>query len=435
LRICLASIHPRALSGQIDALVGLARELKNGGHEVCVVSAFDEARLLDDRLALSDGDRGRLLPKLARIRRIFATLQRRAIGADVVHFNLPTPAFGLLADLLQARVTAPVVVGYEAHMAPISHLIRPGYLLSAPQFYLPRLCVNNGLVARLSSRRAARYIVSSQLQSTELASLGVEPTRIAEIPNVIDLSKCRPCSPALARRSLGLPGGKLIGYLGHFNHVKGVDCLVDAFAEVARMLPDARLVIAWSGLGASAPIQAAIRRLGLADRVIMVGKVDVASFMAAVDVVALPYRLTIGQAAFPGVVLEAMAMGVPLVTSDLPLLREMVADGETALLCPPEDRMALARQIVRLLTDRELARQMTANQKTVVARRFETELLARRYEKVYEDVIDEQARILQPAERRHDVRPTAVRRAERPMGERARTDAGASTPAAKRKSA
>src|SRR5581483_7129621 len=108
MRICLASIHPRALSGQIDGLVGLARELGRRGHRVRVVSAFAEDALLGhDRLGLAGGDRGALLPKLARIRRIERALERSAGDADVIQLNLPTPAFSALADLLQWRVDVP----------------------------------------------------------------------------------------------------------------------------------------------------------------------------------------------------------------------------------------------------------------------------------------------------------------------------------------
>lgn len=114
----------------------------------------------------------------------------------------------------------------------------------------------------------------------------------------------------------------------------------------------------------------------MAERVIRLGKIDVATLLAAADVVALPYRMTIGQAAFPGVIHEAMAMAVPLVTTDLPLLREVVEDGYTALLCPPENPAALARKVVILLADRDLARSMVVNQAAVMAGRFRPAFLA-----------------------------------------------------------
>ncbi|MBI3966616.1 MAG: glycosyltransferase family 4 protein [Chloroflexi bacterium] len=436
MRICLASIHPRALSGQIDCLAGLARELTVLGHEVRVVSAFEEAALLHgDRLALCDGDGGALLPKVGRIRRILGALARHAAEADVVHFNLPTPAFALLADVLQMHTQTPVVVGYEAHLAPFGELLGSRRLLAAPLFYLPRLAINNALIARLTVRRAARYIVSSQMQAAELVATGADPARVVVIPNVIDAGKLPSYSRREARWQLGLPPGRLVVYIGHYHDVKGVDVLAAAFAHIARAIPEARLILAWSGLGSPRPVESIIAREGLSDRVVRFGKVDVAKALASADVVALPYRLSIGQAAYPGLVLETMVVGRPLVTTDLPLLRELVADSQTALLCPPDSPAALADSVLRLLADHELAGRLVAAQKSAMRRRFRPSLLTRQYEKVYEDVLAEQARVLRPALGSDLVRSAALRRAKRGMGEPARARVGPERAAADRKSA
>jgi glycosyltransferase involved in cell wall biosynthesis len=439
MRICLASIHPRALSGQIEALVGLAGEMRALGHTVRVVSAFPEEQLLGgDRLRLAEGDRGALLPKIARIRRVLGELAAAAAGADVLHVNLPTPAFSMLADWLRARTSVPVVVGYEAHLAPVGELLRPRRLLGAPGFYLPRLLVNNRFVARLTSHRADRYVVSSQLQAAELVATGAPPDRIEVVPNPIDGAKLRRWPRPEARHALGLPDGRLVLYVGHFHHVKGVDVLAEAFGRVLQAVPDARLVLAWSGLGERAPVERALARGGVADRAIWLGKVDVGLALSAADVLALPYRMTIGQAAFPGMVLEAMAVGAPLVTTDLPLLRELVEHGRTALLAPPEDPGALAERIVRLLEDRRLAASMGAAQAAAMTGRFAPSLLAREYERIYADVLSgdrKQARVLQRARGRGVVRLPAVREPERRLGEPARAGDRRGAAAPDRKSA
>src|SRR5689334_23172957 len=100
MRICLASIHPRLLSGQIDALAGLARALRARGHQVRVVSAFAEEDLLNPRRAFgAAADAGHLAPRMARILGIVRQLEAASAEADVVHLNLPTPSFSLLADV------------------------------------------------------------------------------------------------------------------------------------------------------------------------------------------------------------------------------------------------------------------------------------------------------------------------------------------------
>jgi glycosyltransferase involved in cell wall biosynthesis len=288
------------------------------------------------------------------------------------------------------------------------------------------------LTARLTPRRAARYVVSSRLQAAELAAVGVDPARTAVVPNAIDGPKLRRWPRRAARRALGLPEhDPIVAYVGHYHHVKGADVLAAAFPAVARAVPRSRLVLAWSGLGEAEPVERALAAAGLGGRVQRLGRVDVAQLLSAADVVALPYRMTIGQAAFPGLVLEAMALGAPLVTTDLPLLRELVEPGRTALVCPPDDPAALARRIVELLVDADLARSMAAAQAAATAGRFDPALLARRWEEIYAEVLAErlaagrQARVLQPAGGRGGVRRAAVRGPERRPGEPPRAGAGA----------
>jgi glycosyltransferase involved in cell wall biosynthesis len=166
--------------------------------------------------------------------------------------------------------------------------------------------------------------------------------------------------------------------------VKGHDVLVEAFAAVRRAVPDARLALAWSGIGHRHEVRAAIARAGVADRVIELGRLDVGQLFSAADVAALPYRFSIGQAAYPGTVLEAMLIGVPLVTSSLPLLEELTEGGRTALLARPGDPDDLAAQIVRLLQEPDLGEQLVAAQRTTMAERFDENELIDRYVSVYE---------------------------------------------------
>lgn len=426
MKIVLASIHPRALSGQIDSLVGLAHELTGLGHHVRVVSAFPEAPLLEGhRLELSNHDGVAPASKLVRIHRILSTVAEAGADSDLVHLNLPTPAFSVLGDFLQWRSKAPVVIGYEAPLAPAGlwHCLGRRSDLA---FYLPRWIVNNRLAARATLRRAERYLVSTKVQADELVATGADRQRISVIPNLIDANKLRLHGRAEARAALGLPDAPLVGYIGHYNPVKGADVLVRAFAAVHRMAPEAKLVLAWSGLGDPAPVNQELDRFELHEAVIQLGKVDAARFLAAMDVLALPYRMAIGQEAFPSLLLEAMAVNVPLVTSDLPLLREAVEAERTALLSPPGNASALAGQITRLLLDRQGAARMRAAQAAVMAGQFHPTHLAEHYETIYRDILSahslrsgRQAPVLQPQVGGGGLRPAALRRAERRLGERA----------------
>jgi glycosyltransferase involved in cell wall biosynthesis len=377
-RICLASIHPRMLSGQIESLVALRDGLESLGHEVRVVSAFDPDHLrMERRWAQQTTDALALAPKVVRIGSIIAQIAQVARQSELVHFNVPTPAFGALADWLQLSTGRPLVVGFEAHLAQVPDILPR--LTAAPEFYLPRLLVNNGLVARATLRRGRRYVVSSEFQRDELCSLGYGSGHVEVIPNLIDEAKLRRWDRQEARAALGLPDGPIVGFVGHYHDVKGHDVLIDAFRMVANRVPDARLALAWSGIGSRSKTRAAMERAGIADRVVELGRVDVGQFFSAIDVAALPYRFSIGQAT----VLEAMWVGVPLVTTRLPLLEELCR-GEAALLASPGDASDLAVQITRKLTEKELASGAIAAQRVLMSQRFDRGNVIEQYVRLYE---------------------------------------------------
>jgi len=177
-----------------------------------------------------------------------------------------------------------------------------------------------------------------------------------------------------------------VGYIGHFNDVKGVDVLASAFASMVRDGHDADLVLAWSGQGDPQPIR---RRLGeVRSHVTWLGKVNVGTFLCAIDVLSLPYRSTAGQSAFPALLLETLHAGRPLVTSDLPLLSEIAGGEDVALLCPPERADVLAIQLQRLLSSEELRVRMSQAQIRLARQRFGTDELAARYEALYSGLLE-----------------------------------------------
>src|SRR5207245_1621096 len=111
------------------------------------------------------------------------------------------------------------------------------------------------------------YVVSSRMQADELAGLGIDSDRIATIPNLFDWSRLID-DVASSPEIEDLPDdGPLVSYIGHFNHVKGVDVLVRALPALLARHPKARLVIAWSGLGPPALVERAIAETGVGDRV------------------------------------------------------------------------------------------------------------------------------------------------------------------------
>ena len=186
-----------------------------------------------------------------------------------------------------------------------------------------------------------------------------------------------------------LPAGPpRVLYAGQLYPWKGVDVLVEAMA----LVPRGRLLIL-GGLPGEADL-ARVRRLvderGLADRVELPGTVSqaqVARELALAAVVAVPFlksamteRHTSPLKAF-----EAMAAGRPIVASDLPSSREVLRDGETALLVPPGDAPALAAALRRLLDDPALAQRL-ARAAWDEAPRYSWDARARQLRELLEEV-------------------------------------------------
>ncbi|MSQ24235.1 MAG: glycosyltransferase family 1 protein [Chloroflexi bacterium] len=396
MKICLASIHPRMLSGQIEGLIALAEALQDLGHSVQIASAFSADQILaEKRWAVATSDEKTLASKFLRIGGVVRTIAQLSKDCDLLHFNLPTPAFAFLADVVQLALQKPMVVGFEAHLASVPQILRR--LPAAPQFYLPRLMINNSLVARATLRRSRRWVVSSEYQRRELVGLGYPDHRVDVIANLIDYKKLTKGPRLAARSALGLPDAPLVVFAGHYHDVKGHDLLIEAFREVVRERPEARLVFAWSGIGNRSKVQAQIAAAGLSSHFIELGRVAIGDLFSAADLVVLPYRFSIGQAAFPGTVLEAMWLGVPLVTSRLPLLRELVEDGREGLLANPGDPADLAQQMVRLLNDEALCERMVEAQQEKMQNGFSAARLAEAYVSTYERALEGQTRVLQPA--------------------------------------
>lgn len=136
--------------------------------------------------------------------------------------------------------------------------------------------------------------------------------------------------------------------VGRQEYQKGHRHLIDAFARVSESRPQARLLIAGREGHATKDIAKRISDLGLNDLVTVLGhRDDVADVMATADLFVFPSLYE----GLGGALIEAMALGLPVVASDLPALREVVQEGENADLVPPGDAHSLALAIFGLLDD------------------------------------------------------------------------------------
>lgn len=196
----------------------------------------------------------------------------------------------------------------------------------------------------------------------------------------------------LTRRELGVDGAQfVVAAIGQFSIRKGLDVVLEAFREVVREVEGARLFIAGERYGEKEETRAYERRLheiaaspDLAGRVRFLGRVKgIASFLAACDVLAHGAR----QEPLGRVLLEAMAATRPVVATAVGGTGEIVEDGLTGLVVTSEDSAAMARALVRLANEPDLAREMGLAGQARVRALFDPRQMARRIEGIYREAL------------------------------------------------
>ncbi|POM26875.1 D-inositol 3-phosphate glycosyltransferase [Actinomadura rubteroloni] len=200
---------------------------------------------------------------------------------------------------------------------------------------------------RFCLARSDAVVVPSRVIADALRGLDVPEDRIHLVPNGADVVET-PDRPADA------PGRYLI-YVGALQPWQGLDVLLRAFARLAD-LPDLRLVICASVPARRAkPVRRLAERLGVADRIDWrhtLPHPEVAAWLAHAEASIAPLTgcaRNVEQGCAPLKVLESMAAGVPVVASDLPAVRELMAGGEHGRLVPADRPAELARAVRILL--------------------------------------------------------------------------------------
>ena len=204
----------------------------------------------------------------------------------------------------------------------------------------------NAATRWLYTRAASRVVTTGErLREQVIEETGALPSNVVSIPTGIDLERFRPADRAVARAALGLvPDGPLIGIVATLRSWKGHRYLLDAFAALGRA--DARLVVVGDGPQRSALETLAVN-LDLAERVRFAGnQADVAPWMQALDIFCLPSYANEGV---PQALMQAMACALPVVTTPVGSIEEIVTGGVTGVLVPPEDPVRLREALASLV--------------------------------------------------------------------------------------
>lgn len=229
--------------------------------------------------------------------------------------------------------------------------------------------------------------ISEVIRANVIATTPAPADRVVTLHDAVDVARFSFGSAARprVRAEFGADDGSVVvGFLGRFSPGKGHEEFLSAAARLAPAHPSLRFVIvgeASRGEEAyAAEVRALAARLALGDRVVFAGfRTDVPDVLAAFDIFAFPSHAE----AFGVVLIEAMAMERPVVSSNCDGVLDIVVDGETGILVPPRDATALALGIERLVLDPALRAAYGAAGRRRVERMFDqraqTDAIVRHY--------------------------------------------------------
>lgn len=272
---------------------------------------------------------------------------------DLVHTH--TPLASIIARVAAWLARAPLVI-YTAH-GFYFHERMPGWLYRT-----------HVLLERILGRVTDHLITVSQEDHEAAIREGIMPSdRATFVANGVDLNRFDPALPGLVgaaeavRTELGIPAGApIVGMVGRVVREKGCFEFVRAAQLVLQRVPQAHFLLIGEPLPSDRErpleqLQELAAELGIADRIHFLGlRSDVPLLLGLMDLFVLPsYR-----EGMPLVVLEAMAMQLPVVATRIRGSRELVVDGETGFLVEVGDHLALSARITDLLTDLQLAERM-----------------------------------------------------------------------------
>ena len=219
-----------------------------------------------------------------------------------------------------------------------------------------------------------------------LVEAGVPAKQVSTVSTGVDFSRYdRSTVQGNLREELGLAADSLlIGTVAILRAKKGHAEILDAAPEVLKRFPKAHFVFAGDG-PQTENLKARIAADGLTGRVHLLGlRRDVTNVLASLDVFVLPTH----QEALGTAFIEAAAMGIPAVASNVDGVPEVVRDGQTGLLVPAQDGKALIEPLCRLLGDPVFRQGMGANATEFVHRKYSREVMAQGMEQLYQRLLE-----------------------------------------------
>ena len=356
-------------TGSADPALDLARALKERGHSVwfaCVRGDVLETHVRAAGIPLLEG----------------VSLERTARP-----WRLASQTRGIRRALRDLEID--LVHAHQTHDHWVAALGRRGTGTRLVRTVHHRRAAHSGPVARWLLRRTDALIAVSEGIAQRLCAVGAPAARVAVVPGAVDVKRFTPAALGESvRTELGLGEAPVVGCVARMVPGRGHDVLLRAVARLRERMPEARLVLVGRGEHRLS-IESLVRELGLGGAVVFAGYrgSDLPAVLAALDCVVF---LGAGSEESCRAVLEAMAVGRPVVAAPVGAVPEIVVNQETGWLVEPApDKVAACLEAA--LRDRGRARRLGEAGRRRVEALFTSSRRAELVETVYAEVLAKEA--------------------------------------------
>lgn len=350
------------VGGVETGTVDLAKWLVNNGHEAVVVS-----------------DGGRLVKQLENcgIKHYQVPIGKKSIFSIVPSVKT---LIGIIkkedVDIVHARSRIPALIAFFAARAA-----KKVFITTAHGYY--RKHVLSGVMGW-----GKFVIVASNVMARHMMeNFKVPFDRIRLVPRGVDLSRY-PFDAEITKKT-GV-NSAVIGMIGRITPLKGHTYFLKAAASVSRTIPYLKVIIVGDVPKGKErykeELKLLTRRLGIANNVEFAGHSDdVGRILKGLDALVLASVVPEG---FGRVVIEAQAMGVPVVATRVGGVVDIIEDGSNGVLVYPKDSASLADGIQKVLRDRQLAQRLATQARKIVEEKFTLEKMCRDTLKIYEEALN-----------------------------------------------
>ncbi len=347
------------MGGVETGTVDLAKGLIKRGHKAVVISGG-----------------GRLVQKL------------EALGAK--HYTLPVYKKSLFTilkmvpevekiikteniDIVHARSRAPAIIAFfAARRAGVR------FITTAHGYY------STHIFSRIMGWSDFVIVSSTLIARHMMEGLDVPYEKIRLIPRGVDLEEFRFNPISNAQK-----GEYRIGVIGRITPIKGHSFFIQAVARAIKLFPKIKVLIVgeppFESPEYKKKLESLVERLNIRDFVEFVGpKEEIAEFLSTLDLVVVP---SVGQEAFGRVIIEAGAIGVPVIATKVGGVVDIIEDGKNGILVLPGDIQRLTGAILEVLKDRELAVSLVTEARKKVEKLYSLDEMAEKTLKVYEEAL------------------------------------------------